>query len=97
VGRQTVTDPSRLLETLFEELTALSTIYNPAPPQGGVLYHYTDFSGLQGILQSHKLWATYADGDLRPKHSVSAEPRGTQTFHCRIEFELLAKYQSSGR
>jgi hypothetical protein len=85
------------VETLFEELTGLSTIYNPAPAQGGVLYHYTDFSGLQGILQSHKLWATYTDGDLRPKHSVSAEPRGPQTFHCRIELELLAQYQSSGR
>jgi hypothetical protein len=37
----------------------ISQIYNPAPPTGSILYHYTDFAGLQGILESHTLRATY--------------------------------------
>ena len=40
-------------------MNSLNTLYNPTPPTNGVLYHYTDFAGLKGILESHTLWATY--------------------------------------
>lgn len=46
-------------EALIRGINALNHIYNPDPPREGVLYHYTDFEGLRGILQSHKLRATY--------------------------------------
>ena len=49
-----------LIDKAFLEATnELSRIYNPHPPPHGILYHYTDFAGLQGILKSHTLWATY--------------------------------------
>lgn len=46
-------------DALIRSANQLSRIYNPEPPLGGILYHYTNFAGLQGILESHKLRATY--------------------------------------
>jgi len=43
----------------IEGLNAVSQLYTPEPPPEGVLYHYTDFAGLKGILESHSLRATY--------------------------------------
>jgi hypothetical protein len=50
---------SRRTRALIASANLLDTIYNPNPPSDGVLYHYTDFAGLQGILESHTLRATY--------------------------------------
>lgn len=44
---------------LIDKINSLSAIYNPEPPPDDVLYHYTDFAGLHGILESHNLRATY--------------------------------------
>ena len=46
-------------DSTIEGLNAVSELYNPEPPSEGVLYHYTDFAGLKGILESHSLRATY--------------------------------------
>ena len=46
-------------DAFIDGINRLNAIYNPEPPPNGILYHYTDFAGLQGILESHKLRATY--------------------------------------
>ncbi len=46
-------------DAFIDSVNSLNSIYNPEPPPSGILYHYTDFAGLQGILESHALRATY--------------------------------------
>lgn len=56
------------------------------------LYHYTDFAGLRGILQTHSLWATYT----RTLNDGSERQYGEKAIidYLRAHFqEGLAKYQ----
>lgn len=46
-------------DSFIDSINTLNDVYNPAAPTHGVLYHYTDFAGLQGLLESHNLRATY--------------------------------------
>jgi hypothetical protein len=56
------------------------------------LYHYTDFAGLKGILQTHSLWATYT----RTLNDGSEQKYGAEALvdYLKVHFhEGLAKYQ----
>jgi len=54
----TVSKKRREHERFAAKVNSLNSVYNPPNPPA-ILYHYTDFAGLRGILASDRLWATY--------------------------------------
>lgn len=74
-------------------------IYGPA--QGQSLYHYTDLSGLQGIVQNHDLWLThsrYSNDDEEITHGyrivkeVIDRERATTTISDKTTYlDILAE------
>gem|GEM_PF-6966943 len=47
----------RKIQAFINRVNSLNNIYNPSDAPR-ILYHYTDFAGLQGMLNNHNLWAT---------------------------------------
>src|ERR1700730_3453525 len=78
---QEVSDAMNALAMTFNELT----IKNEPMPFS--LCHYTDFGGLNGILKSKSLWATYS----RTLNDGTEQLHGQRVVNAFIKAHLKAK------
>jgi hypothetical protein len=70
----------------IDSINSLNAIYTPEPPLNGILYHYTDFAGLQGILESHNLRATYN----RVLNDASEQAHAERVLHEELTRLLIS-------
>lgn len=63
-------------------VNAINAIYNP-PDRPDVLYHYTDFAGLHGMLKTDRIWATYnkvLNDATEEHHAIGVLDSALKTF-----------------
>jgi hypothetical protein len=80
---------AKSVDIVFEHIPLYTdvTLGDGPPP---ALYHYTDFSGLQGILRSHCLWAAYS----RTLNDKKEQLHGDETVDAFIRTKLTtAEYE----
>src|ERR1022692_1175115 len=46
----------KIAEAVLDRLLYIDELPSGPPP---LIYHYTDFNGFRGIIESHSVWATY--------------------------------------